>query len=442
MNEPRSTTDLLIVGAGPAGLAHAFWRRRAEPELDVQIVERQATAGGWIQTREIEGYICELGPQGIRPDDDSERFLAALGIEDQVMPASPLARHRFLARDGKLHPLPSGPRGLIGTDIFTLTGKLSLCMEPFRRRQALPDETLAEFVGRRFGRQAVPLAEVLANGVFGGDAHALEMGAAFPGVKDLETEHGSLVRGMLARRKTRRDKPNRLALHSFIGGMHTMIESLCELLGDRLSLSTGVETIAQRGDAWSVRLDDGSTIDARELVLAVPSRIAAGLVETTCPELALELNEIPFASLANVYLGYPRSEVEERLAGFGFLIDRRDASSMLGAIYCSSVFPSCAPDDRFLVRVMAGGAMHANTLEESDDSIVRQADAMLRSYTGLSAPLVFEHVQRARTAIPQYIRGHRRRVARIRQRVASLPNLQLLGNSYDTVSVVGQLRIP
>lgn len=442
MTTECSTTDLLVVGAGPAGLAHAFWRRRAEPHLEVLVVERQARAGGWVQTEEIDGYTCELGPQGIRPNDDSEALLAALGIEDKIVPASPVAEHRFLARDRRLLPLPNGPRDLLGTDILTLSGKLSLCMEPFRRRQSLPNESLAGFVERRFGRQAVPLAEALANGVFGGDAHALEMAAAFPAIKELEAKHGSLLRGMLAGRKARRGKPKRPALHSFAGGMHTMIQALSDSLGDRLLLDKGAVALAQDSEGWSVTLANGSTIATRELALAVPSRVAAELLDPTCHELAVELGKIPFASIANVYLGYPRADVEKQLAGFGYLIDRRDPSPMLGTVYCSSIFPRCSPQDEFLVRVMAGGVMRPGALDESDDTIVQQADTMLRAYTGLSAPRVFESISRTPRAIPQYTLGHSQRVARIRNRTERLPGLHLLGNSYEAVSVAGQLGPP
>lgn len=442
MTGSNSTTDLLIVGAGPAGLAHAFWRCRANSKLKVTVVEQQPKAGGWVQTHHVEGYTCEIGPQGIRPSDASEALVNALEIQDQVIPASSLAKQRFLARNGKLHPLPNSPISLLTTSIFSLAGKISLCLEPFRKSQELPDETLAQFVARRFGKQAVPLAEALANGVFGGDAHALEMAAAFPEIKAIETKHGSLIRGMLAQRKTKQAQPKKPVLHSFAGGMHTMIQALCEFLGDRLRLSTSVSGVTRQGNQWIATLDNGSTITTQELVLAVPARVAGALLEPTSLDLAQELKTIPYASVSNIYLGYPRSQAPESLNGFGYLIDRRDTSTMLGAIYCSSVFPTCAPDDHILVRVMAGGTMWPGVNKESDEVLIQQADAMLRSYTGLATPRVFEYVQRAPAAIPQYVHGHRSRVARIRSQATALPNLQLLGNSFDAVSIVGQLKDP
>ena len=45
----------------------------------------------------------------------------------------------------------------------------------------------------------MPLAEAMASGIYGGDAHAIEMAAAFPTIANLEREHGSLLRGVMAR---------------------------------------------------------------------------------------------------------------------------------------------------------------------------------------------------------------------------------------------------
>ena len=115
---------------------------------------------------------------------------------------------------------------------------------------------------------------------------------------------------------------------------------------------------------------------------------------------------------------------------------------MLGAIYCSSIFPTCSRECQFLVRVMAGGVMHPRVMDEPDTALAQHADAMLREYTGIDSPCLFERVVRAPAAIPQYTIGHRQRVARIRELASALPNLQLLGNSYDAVSVVGQLGRP
>jgi oxygen-dependent protoporphyrinogen oxidase len=437
-------TDLLIVGAGPAGLAHAFWRSRAEPGLDYRIVDSAPEPGGWVRTRRIEGYLCESGPQGIRPSVVSDEFFAALGIEQSQIPADPQAKLRYLARDGELHPLPSGPGTLLSTDIFSLGGKLSLFLEPFRSRGADAEESLAEFANRRLGKQTVPLAEAMASGVCGGDAHEIEMAAAFPGIARIEQEHGSLTRGMLRRRKTTKQATPRPVLCSFAGGMGTLVQHLRSTVGGRLLLGREVVGISKQQDAWSIVLggDVTSEIHARRLVLAVPARHASRLLQSLDRELSDALAQIPFASVANIYLGFQGTDAADAMRGFGFLLDRREQSPMLGAIYCSSVFPQSAPKGKFLVRVMAGGVLHPEALDRDEEDLVNEAELMLRRYTGLKSALVFKRVYKARNAIPQYVRGHSTLVRRIKELSAGHDRLHLIGNSYDDVSVVGQLRHP
>ena len=437
-------TDLLIVGAGPAGLAHAYWRKQADDGLGILVVDRQPSPGGWVQTRVIDGYQCEEGPQGIRPNDASDELIASLGIGELVRPASDQAKLRFVGRNGTLHALPTGPGGLVRTDLFSVCGKLRLFMEPFYSRGKDPEESLASFVGRRFGPQTIPMAESLASGVYGGDAHALEMAAAFPKATGLELNHGSILRGMIAKRKQARGKPRRPALCSFAGGMATLIEELTKSVQDSMFLSCEVLAVEFENDRWSVQLEgDGpSEIQTRELVLAIPSSSAARILTGIDTELAKSLAAIPYASIANVFLGLTRSETKEDPSGFGFLLDRREQSPMLGAIYCSSLFPDAAPPGHALVRVMAGGVCRPDVTDWPDERLTNEAAEMLRKYTGRAADIGFCHVSRALNAIPQYIKGHKARVCSIRELTRRHPGLALVGNSYDEVSVVGQLRRP
>ena len=115
---------------------------------------------------------------------------------------------------------------------------------------------------------------------------------------------------------------------------------------------------------------------------------------------------------------------------------------MLGAIYCSSIFTQSASRGNFLVRVLAGGALHPETVERDEEDLAEEAETMLRRYTGLSGPLVFKRVYKARDAIPQFVCGHTARLRRIRELESKHSGLRLIGNSYDDVSVVGQLRRP
>ena len=90
-----------------------------------------------------------------------------------------------------LHPLPESsvlgiPRhvgALAATRLFSLAGKARMALELFVRPRpdASGDESIASFIGRRFGAEAVTyLAEPLLAGIHAGDVHRLSMRALFP----------------------------------------------------------------------------------------------------------------------------------------------------------------------------------------------------------------------------------------------------------------------
>lgn len=436
-------TDLLIIGAGPAGLCHAYWRLQQDPDLDVAVIDKAPRPGGWVETRRIEGYSCEIGPQAFRPNDDSDALIGALGMESRVVPCNEEAKLRFIARDGQLHPLPMGPKELLGSRLFTIGGKLRLLTEPFRKSRSPAGETLARFVRRRFGKQAVPLAEAMASGVFGGDAHRLEMAAAFPRILELEARHGSLLKAMgaLARERKAEQRKPRPALCTFKSGMEELIQALRQRLSKRLVLGWKVSRVRHVRDRWTAFLagDSATTITANELVVAVPAHTASLLLSDVDADLAEELRAIPFADIADIYLGFWASDVAQKLRGFGFLMDRAESSPYLGAIYASSLFPDRAMKDRFLVRILAGGALHEGFLERDEETMASEAEQLLRGYTGISGQLLFKRVYKLRNAIPQYVEGHHDRVRRIARLAGRHPALKLIGNSYHDVAMVGQL---
>ena len=67
------------------------------------------------------------------------------------------------------------------------------------RPSGLPDEAVAALVERHFGAEAVDrLADPLLSGIYGGDSAALSARTVLPRLVEMETQYGSLTRGMLA----------------------------------------------------------------------------------------------------------------------------------------------------------------------------------------------------------------------------------------------------
>ncbi|MCB9880048.1 MAG: hypothetical protein H6835_20845, partial [Planctomycetes bacterium] len=96
------------------------------------------------------------------------------------------------------------------------------------------------------------------------------------------------------------------------------------------------------------------------------------------------------------------------------------------------------PAGELLFRVRSGGCAAPGEVERSDDDLRQQGADLLQRYVGMKQAPEFAFTSRAVQAIPQYTRGHGRRVAAIAAAAARHRGLSLCGAAYRKVSVVGQ----
>jgi oxygen-dependent protoporphyrinogen oxidase len=135
------------------------------------------------------------------PDDALGRIVEQTGLADRLLEAAPAARKRFVMRNRQLLSLPGSPGEGITTKLFSTRAKLRLLAEPFIGR-ARDEETVAEFVTRRLGREFLDYAVApFISGVYAGDPAKLSVRAAVARIYALERDHGSLIRGAFALRK-------------------------------------------------------------------------------------------------------------------------------------------------------------------------------------------------------------------------------------------------
>jgi oxygen-dependent protoporphyrinogen oxidase len=435
---------LVVIGGGISGLclAYELVERSQRLPFPVEILCLEATdrPGGNIRSERRDGFLCEWGPNGFLDSAPATLTLARrLGLESRLVRASAAAAERYIFRRGRLRRLPHGAASFLTSDVLSFGGKLRVLGEPFARRGRDEDESVHAFAARRIGREAADvLVDGMVCGVYAGDVHALSLRACFPRMHEMESEHGSLVRAMLARRTRRGGGPAGPGgtLTSFAGGMQEAIDALVRELGQRVVLRRPVRAVSDMGRrGFRVHLAEGSPLDVASVILACPSRHAARIVADTDPPLAEALDEIPPAPLAVVHFGYVEDALGELPDGFGFLVPRTQGLRILGTLWSSSIFPGRAPAARRLFTTMIGGARDAQAIELDDEELIRIAREDLRRAMGVSVDPYFKLVLRHRLGIPQYTIGHPRRVARIEERLTYHPGLWVCGSSYRGVSV-------
>ena len=435
MNPSR---QVVVIGAGISGLACAL--RLKELGISVRVLEAAENPGGVISTIHENGFLFESGPQSFQLMPELRELIRAAGLESEILEAD-MHTPRYILRNGKLLLAPMSPPALITTSLLSVGSKMRVFSEPFRRSQpsAAPDESLADFVRRKFGTEILEyLAGPFVSGVFAGDPEKLSVRSAFPTMALWESEYGSVIRGaMKSRGGSERVRPT---LASLKQGMSSFLPALAAKLGDSLSTSTPANSISRAAESvWRIRYSHAgqeSEIQATAIVLAIPAYEAAKLLAPLVrPALSTALSGIPYAPVAVVAQAYHREHVGHALSGFGFLIPRSSKLRTLGVIWNSSLFPGRCPPGMVLITSFLGGATDPALVTLNEPEIAQQVQKDIGNLLQITHPPVAQHIWRHSRALPQYNLGHAQRVAAIRGELANLPGIFIAGNYLDGPSM-------
>lgn len=433
MNAPR----IVVAGGGITGLVTAFTiqqqaQQRGMP-IELTLLEAGDAAGGHARTILDDGFIVERGPNGFLDRGvDTMAVIDELQLRDRVVEANQASKRRFILQGGALRQVPESPPALITCDAIGWKGKLRLLGEPWASAPpADTDETVFEFAERRLGREAAEtFVDTAVAGISAGDSRALSVRSQFPVLKEMESEHGSLLKAMFARQKK---STGRARLLNFDRGMGTLTTALAAKLGGVVRTGAPIEGVAKAGGAWHIHAA-GTTIDADRVIFAMPAHPAARIVAGFDQDLSTAMSSIPYAGLLVVALAYRAGAVARALDGYGYLVTRNEHLSTLGVLWESSIFPNRAPDGAVLLRIMLGGARRPEVVALDDRSVAQLAATEAAAVLGISGEPMRQWVCRWPAAIAQYNVGHDVRVSTIKRLIAGHRGLHVCGTAYDGVS--------
>ena len=441
---------VVVVGGGVAGLTVAYELAERSQRLGdgvrVLCLESSDRPGGNIRSERVDGFTCEAGPTGFLDNAPATITLARrLGLADRMIRAKPGAANRYIFRKGKLRKVPLEPLSFLGSGILSPLGKLRLLGEPFMPRSRQADESIFEFASRRIGREAAAvLVDAMVSGVYAGNARELSLPATFPKMRNMEQQHGSLFRAMLAKRKEAKSEGREAGgpagpggvLTSFRDGLDELTHALATALGDKLRLRSPVQLISNMGRrGFRILLDEGAPIEADAVVLACPAWKAAPLVESMDAKLHATLTAIQSAALAVVHTGYRTMALGDQLTGFGYLVPREQGPRVLGTLWISQIFDGRAPDGAILLTSMIGGAHDPHAVDLDDESLMKVVRDDIKRTMSIMVRPYFTRIVRWPRGIPQYTLGHPERMRAIEDRLQQHPGLFVSGNSYRGISV-------
>jgi oxygen-dependent protoporphyrinogen oxidase len=336
-----SAKRVVIVGGGISGLAAAH--RLLElglSQTQIVLVEASGRLGGTLETTVRDGFLLERGPDSFISEKPEAVALAKrLGLESRLIQTNEQFRRSFIVRNGGLRPVPEGFQLMapsrvwpfLTTDIFSLAGKLRMAADLFLPREnGKEDESLASFVRRRLGREALErMAQPMVGGIYTADPETLSLRATLPRFLDMERDHRSLILAMMRQKQRPGTSGARYSLFlSFDDGMKVLVNALADLVSN-VRLKTRIREIEFNSGTWRIKADSGETFEADAVCLAVPAYTAATLLENVNAGLASKLNSIKYASSATINLAYPRAAIKHPLDGFGFVVPFIEKRSLL-----------------------------------------------------------------------------------------------------------------
>jgi len=469
-----------IIGGGIAGLAAAYELEKARgagAAVEYTIFESRERLGGSLASETVNGIVLERGPDSFLSEKPAGAELCReLGLGDQLTPSNDANRKTHIVVKNRLVPLPDGLMFLIPTKLVptALTGlfspatKIKMALELLHPpRPSGQDESVAALVERHFGKEAVDrLADPLLSGIYGGDATQLSARTVLPKLVEMETQYGSLTRGMLAAHKQMRakmaamraangnggqgqagQKPAgpRSIFTTLKGGLQQLVDALeARLNPEWVRTSTAVTALERDGGGWRLRFNRADEFyDA--VILATPSWASGKLLAATDAALGDELSGIPYSSSITVNLVFDEAQLGPLPDGFGFLVPAVEGRAMLACTFVHRKFAGRTPTGKAVLRAFLGGANNEALLDQSDEVLIATVRRELSEILGARVvgphiPAEATQVSRWRRAMAQYAVGHQERMKRVKERMAGLPGLRLAGNAYDGIGIPDCIR--
>ncbi len=461
--------NIAILGAGISGLSAAYRLPQLLPEGSViHVYDRRNRVGGVLTTLHQDGFQIEQSADNfITTIPWGLQLVRELGLGDELVQTNPKTRRTYVVRKGRLHLLPDGflmmaPTKLwpmATTPILSPLGKLRAGFELFMpARRDDGDETMARFVRRRLGREVFErLVEPLISGVYAADMEKLSVMATLPRFREMERNHGSLIRAMqkqMAANRSANLAEQSGARYSMFVTLKRGLSSLCDTLARRLPsgtlrLNCEVTKLTKTDGGWELttveHADPGSATKQEVLrydavILATETHESARLLEASLPKLAARLGVIQHEGTAIATFAFERSQMKLDVTGMGFVTPKIERSPILAGSFSSLKYEHRAPEGKLLIRIFAGGARMPEAAVLPENELVPLLLAEMRKILKIDgAPLLTTVAHWPRT-MPQYHLGHRELVTEIENLAAVESTLALAGNAFHGVGIPNCIR--
>jgi len=435
---------IVVIGGGITGLS-AAWELQ-QRGISYTLLEASERWGGKIISSTLEkdnsNFLVEGGPDTLVTRKPEAWDLAnELGMLNQIADPGSETSGIYVLDNGSLYPIPVSPTRFFSTPLLTLRGKLRMLAEPFQpARRDDDDESLADFVRRRLGQEALDkfIGPVL-GGIYNTDPEKQSIMVSSPVMREMEKDGGGLFLGALKRmfggKKTKTAKKPRFI--TFKNGLQELpLEMARQLKGD-LRLNARVESITRSGIGYQVHVAGGANVYADGIIFATLAKQTSGLIKDVAPEASQKLGEMRQQNIGTVSLVYRESDIPAKPVVNGLMIPRREKRLIDAITFTSRKMPERSAAGYAVLRIFIGGGA-PEMVKRSDEDLLGAIKKELADLLGITAEPQTWTAFRWEDGFPQANVGHLKRVDEIETLLP--PRIAVAGSSYRGIAVPDCIR--
>jgi oxygen-dependent protoporphyrinogen oxidase len=445
---PRMDFDVVVVGAGMAGLVAA--RTLSIGGASVCVIEASDTPGGALRSADLAGVHVDVGAEAFavtRPE--ARRLIEELGLEDSIIQPRRSDAHILLSTG--IFAMPHGmlgiPTDLKSDEVVAIIGQaaskaaLAKDSQPVAR-DLDPQITIGQLVRDRMGDEVVrSILSPVVGGVHAVDPDLVEADALIPGLLTAFTAQGSLA-GAARMLRAASGTPGS-AVAGLHGGMTTLVTALVADLGERgVEIRTGhpATVLEHSTDGWTVTAN-GEIVRATSLVMALDAPTASRLLATDTTDVGERLARVSVGDVAVVSAVFDSSQVDDDPVGSGVLIPPGHPTVRAKAMTHASakwdwVREAYGPG-RHLVRLSYG---RNGVIGEDLRDLPEIAHRDIQGILGIEVPeLIASRVTRWPSSLVHQRVGHRLNVAAIRAATDRHPDLAIVGAGIGGNGLAGTI---
>ncbi|CAO3620866.1 unnamed protein product [Mucor hiemalis] len=464
------SSSVAILGGGISGLSSAYYLSKSSPSTKILLIE--GSKRDETNTKGSDTIVFEAGPRSLRPVGPGGAAILSMANELElqkdmifVPKSDPSAKNRYIYYQDQINTLPASLSALLLNQPPVFKSVIaSILKEPFVPTSTNDDESLYDFVARRFNDHvALNLVGSITHGIYAGDAKQLSVKSTMRMLYEAEQGSGSVVRGMFKKPAPFPAAEQKMVDDLSDGGSITKETSVfgfkegTEMLTIRLksylenqknvTIITGKEINklekSKGGDGMKIHADN-SSVHVDHVISALPSRKLDSILVNSLPNLSSN----PSVNVAVVNFAY--DNISLKYNGFGFLTPHPDSEyklpipGTLGVVFDSNAMRGQEKDDKITkLTVMMGGHMWDQTFggasvnQVDPRHVAESAREALKVYLGIQESPKYSMVHVLPQCIPQYSVGHESRLGELNQSMVREYGhlLSVTGASYLGVSV-------